>query len=93
MAKLNISMPQELLDLIDAEADALGVSRSGLIQEASARYVVQSREDRETEIARLKARDAVRRMKRIGERIGLSAEDAVELLEQSRHAEESRHGG
>ena len=45
MTKLNISMPEELLAEIDAEADELGLSRSGLIQEASARYVAEARAD------------------------------------------------
>ena len=42
MTKTNISLPSERLDEIDAEAEALHVSRSGLIQEASVRYIAAS---------------------------------------------------
>ena len=63
MTKLNISMPQELLAEIDAEAGALGLSRSGLIQEASARYVTAARADREAERHRLKVEAAATRMR------------------------------
>ncbi len=91
MTKLNISMPQELLDEIDAESRALGLSRSGLIQEASARYVVAARQDREAEARRLRIEAAARRMQRIGAEFGLTG-DAAELVAKARTAEENRHG-
>lgn len=92
MTKLNISMPQELLDVIDAEAEALGLSRSGLIQEASARYVAGSRLDRETELHRLRTLSAARRMREVGARLGLSVPDAVSLVADARAVEEARRG-
>ena len=90
MAKLNISMPQELLEEIDAEASALGLSRSGLIQEASARYVVTARADREAEVRRLKIEAAAERMRRIGADFGLTG-DTAQLVAEARAAEETRH--
>ena len=90
MTKLNISMPQELLDEIDAEASALGLSRSGLIQEASARYVVSAREDRETEARRLRIEAAAARMRRIGVDFGRVG-DTAQLIAEARAAEEARH--
>jgi metal-responsive CopG/Arc/MetJ family transcriptional regulator len=90
MSKLNISMPQELLEQIDAEADVLGITRSGLIQEASVRYMAQSRTDREAEARRLRGQAAARRMKAIGAEIGLTSSDTVSLLAEARVAEESR---
>ncbi|MHB1342341.1 MAG: ribbon-helix-helix protein, CopG family [Coriobacteriia bacterium] len=93
MTKLNISMPEELLARIDAEAGLLGISRSGLIQEASTLYIARSQTDREVEKRRLRAEDAGKRMKRIGAKMGLSAaDDPVALLAEARAAEESRHG-
>jgi metal-responsive CopG/Arc/MetJ family transcriptional regulator len=89
MTKLNISMPQELLEEIDAEADALGLTRSGLIQEASARYVTTARADREAERRRLRIEAAAVRMREIGTRIGLKG-DAVMLVHEARAAEEHR---
>ena len=90
MTKLNISMPQELLDEIDAEAVALGLSRSGLIQEASARYVVAARADRETEVRRLRIEAAAERMRRIGADFGPTS-DTAQLVAEARAAEEARH--
>lgn len=90
MTKLNISMPQELLDEIDAEASALGLSRSGLIQEASARYVVSTRRDREAEKRRLRIEAAAERMRRLGTEYGLRG-DAAEMIAEARSAEETRH--
>jgi metal-responsive CopG/Arc/MetJ family transcriptional regulator len=88
MTKLNISMPQELLEEIDTEASALGLSRSGLIQEASARYVTAARADREAERRRLKVEAAAARMRDIGTRLGLHG-DAVELVAEARAAQEA----
>ena len=90
MTKLNISMPQELLDEIDAEASALGLSRSGLIQEASVRYVLRAREDRETEARCLRVGAAAARMRRIGVEFG-PADDTAQLVAEARAAEEVRH--
>ena len=92
VTKLNISMPQELLDEIDAEAGELGLTRSGLIQEASARYIVTARQDRETERRRLEIEAAATRMREIGERLGLSGRDAVELVHEARAAREAGRG-
>lgn len=39
MAKVNVSLPDELLDAVDALAEELHLSRSGLVQEATAQYV------------------------------------------------------
>lgn len=89
MTKLNISMPEELLVELDAEAAKLGLSRSGLIQEASARYIVQSRSDRAAELHRLKTQSAARRMREAGTRLGIVGRDAVELLAESRAADEA----
>jgi metal-responsive CopG/Arc/MetJ family transcriptional regulator len=92
VTKLNISMPPELLTQIDAEADELGISRSGLIQEASARYIAQSRADRESELRKLRGRAAARRMKEIGEKMGLSGADPVALLAAARAQQDARRG-
>jgi len=46
MAKINISIPDGLLDEVDEAATWLKRSRSSLIQEAAAAYVAQLREER-----------------------------------------------
>ena len=90
MTKLNISMPEELLAEIDAEATELGLTRSGLIQEASARYVATARSDREAERRRLSVESAAARMRAIGARFELTG-DAAQLVAEARSAEEARH--
>ena len=42
--KVNISLPEDLVSEIDEAANALGLSRSGFIAEASSRYVTDVRE-------------------------------------------------
>jgi metal-responsive CopG/Arc/MetJ family transcriptional regulator len=90
MTKLNISMPQELLEEIDTEASVLGLTRSGLIQEASARYLVSARQNREAEVRRLRIEAAATRMRRIGIEFG-PAVDTARLVAEARAAEEARH--
>ena len=65
MAKVNISLPDGLLDDIDELAAWLKRSRSGIIQEASAMYVMQLREQREAEERRTDIKTARREMKRL----------------------------
>ncbi len=45
MAKVNVSLPDELLDAVDTLAEALHRSRSGFVAEATARYVTQVRDE------------------------------------------------
>lgn len=91
--KVNISISAELLQRIDAEAEALGTSRSGLIQEASMRYLTQVERDREAEARRLKTKAAAKRMKDAGRHLGIAAgSDVVELLREARAEEERRDG-
>lgn len=91
MTKINISLPSELLAEIDAEAEALHITRSGLIQEASARYIATTRVDREAELRRLRVASAAARMRRVGNRLGLANADPVQLIAESRAAEEARY--
>jgi len=44
--KVTVSLSDELLAAIDAEAESLNLSRSGVVQEASAHYLRHSREER-----------------------------------------------
>lgn len=49
MAKVNVSLPDELLEAVDALAEESGRSRSGLVQEATARYIAWMAEERASE--------------------------------------------
>lgn len=60
MAKVNISIPDGLLDDVDETASWLKRSRSGVIQEATAVYVAKIREER-AEAERVADIEAARR--------------------------------
>ena len=91
MAKVNISLPDELLQRIDVEARVLEISRSGLIQEAAARYIAAAETDRAAEAQRLRIRAAGKRMREIGERMGLGPDaDTAALVREAREEWEKR---
>jgi hypothetical protein len=67
--KVNVSLPEELVSEIDEVAGKLGMSRSGFVAEASARYVadvenLSAEEQRRKDIQRARAT-----FKRIGKKI------------------------
>lgn len=49
MARINITIPDGLLEEVDQAAESLGTSRSGFLQEAGACYITQMAEARERE--------------------------------------------
>lgn len=88
MAKVNISIPDELLDQVDALAAELELSRSGLIQEASARYVTATREE-QARIEREQSIDeAIRIARELSRRIPpFDAEAAIRYERDHGHRE------
>ncbi len=69
MAKVNVSLPDELLDEVDELAASLNRSRSGLVQEATALYVAQAR-DRRAEAERVRSIKAAREdMRELGKHL------------------------
>lgn len=65
MAKINISMPDGLVDDIDEIATWLKRSRSGIIQEASAMYVSMLHDQRAAEERQADIEAARREMKKL----------------------------
>ena len=59
MAKVNVSLPDELLGEVDQLAAQLERSRSGLVQEATAHYVAHLRSDMERAARRHAIDDAI----------------------------------
>jgi metal-responsive CopG/Arc/MetJ family transcriptional regulator len=93
VAKVNISLPDELLAWIDAEAQELDLTRSGLIQEASVRYIASVKGDRESEVRRLRVEAAMKRMKEIGAGMELVGDiDTVKLVHEARDEAERELG-
>lgn len=91
MAKVNVSLPDELLHDLDALAEELAKSRSGLVQEATARYVAQVREEREARARSERIGQAIARMREIAEVVGEF--DATAVIRADRDSDHGRlHG-
>jgi len=69
MAKVNISLPNDLLAQIDTLAAELQRSRSGLIQEAAAEYVTRVLEERRRAERAEKINRAIERARAFAETI------------------------
>jgi metal-responsive CopG/Arc/MetJ family transcriptional regulator len=69
VAKINISIPDELLEEVDALASALKRSRSGLVQEATAKYVAVTNEERARAERRASIDRAMRSARKLSERV------------------------
>jgi metal-responsive CopG/Arc/MetJ family transcriptional regulator len=69
MAKINISIPDELLADVDALAAELERSRSGLVAEATARYVTSVKDERAESERRARIDEAMTEMRRIAAEI------------------------
>jgi metal-responsive CopG/Arc/MetJ family transcriptional regulator len=61
--KVTISLPDELLERVDAEATALGVPRSELVRESLASYLARSRDERATDERRRRVLETVEGMR------------------------------
>jgi predicted DNA-binding protein len=84
--KVNISLPEELVERIDEVAGELGLTRSGFVAEASARYVadvknLSAEEQRRRDIDRARAT-----WQRIGAK--LTPEDIQGMMDQTRRDRE-----
>lgn len=70
MAKINISIPDELLSQVDALALERHSSRSGFVAEATARYVTSVLQERAEQKRRESIDRALEKAQRIGARFG-----------------------
>jgi Arc/MetJ-type ribon-helix-helix transcriptional regulator len=89
-AKVTISLPEELLAKLDAEADALGVSRSELVQEATGTYLGQTAEERAEEARRARLRHAMDLMREMADNNPLlDGRPTLEILREIRATDDS----
>jgi Arc/MetJ-type ribon-helix-helix transcriptional regulator len=89
-AKVTISLPEELLAKLDAEAATLGVSRSELVQEAAGTYLGQTQEERAEEARRARVRGAMERMQEMADRNPmLDGRPTLEILREVRATDDS----
>jgi metal-responsive CopG/Arc/MetJ family transcriptional regulator len=84
--KVNVSLPEELVGEIDETAGELGLTRSGFIAEASARYVADVKNLTAEERRREDISRAIASMRRIGAKF--SAVDIQDMMDQLRRDRE-----
>lgn len=86
MYKVNVSLPEDLVSEIDITAEGLGMSRSGFIAEASARYLTDLKSFSAEERRRRDIDRALATFRRIGEKLPPGAAD--EMIDQLRRTRE-----
>jgi metal-responsive CopG/Arc/MetJ family transcriptional regulator len=84
VSKINISLPDDMLDEIDRRATEAGASRSGFVREAAAHYLTALDEEaaRVARAERLTA--AFQKMRSIAPSVG--APDAAKVIREQRDA-------
>lgn len=90
VAKVTISLPEELLEKLDAEADALGRSRSFVAQEAMASYLGKTAEQRVEDERRARLAWAIEAMRtfEVG-RVIRDDRPSLEILREVRETNDS----
>ncbi len=84
MARVNVFMSDDLLKVVDAEAEREGINRSALFQKAAELYLRQAREQREEAERKRKMEDACKRMDELAAKLG--DWDPVGIIRQFRDA-------
>ncbi|MDO8880134.1 MAG: CopG family transcriptional regulator [Coriobacteriia bacterium] len=90
-AKVTISLPDDLLSRLDAEAGELGVARSELVQESLAAYLGKTAEERQTEARRARMMWALEGMRTFEDRHPVVYDDrpTLEILRAIRETDDS----
>lgn len=70
MAKVNVSLPDKLLYDIDGLAGRRKISRSGFVQEATARYVAELEAEEAQRLRQRQIEAAMQKMRKVGETVG-----------------------
>lgn len=92
MAKVNISLPDGLLDEVDRRADAADTTRSAFMQEAAARYIASLDHEAERAARSERIGAAIAKMRAISSRIPPGA-DGNEIIRRFRDVPEPWLGG
>jgi metal-responsive CopG/Arc/MetJ family transcriptional regulator len=89
-AKVTISLPDDLLDRLDAEAHELGVPRSELVQESLAAYLGKTAEQRDAEARRARMLEVLEKMRTFSEgRTVYDDRPSLEILREIRETDDS----
>jgi predicted transcriptional regulator len=90
VAKVTISLPEELLARLDAEAASAGASRSWVAQEAMAGYLAQSAEEREAAARLAKADELMERLIHFEDGVEIRDDrPSLEILREIRETDDS----
>lgn len=84
MAKINVSLPDGLLEEVDRRAEADGESRSAFIREATAHYLTSLDERAEAAARAERIGRAVRKMRSLAPSVG--APDSARVIREVRDA-------
>lgn len=85
MGKVNISLPDGLLEEIDRRADQHGMTRSGFLREAAGRYISTLDEESQARAREKRLGQALEKMRSIAPSVG--APDAAKVIRELRDAE------
>lgn len=83
MARINITIPDGLLEDVDRTAESLGTSRSAFLQEAGACYIARIAEEREREQRTRDIDAAIAHARTVGAHVA-SGYDAIAQIRQDR---------
>ena len=89
MAKVNISIPDGMLDEIERRASLSGTTRSGFIQEAAAHYVARLEEDASRSERERRILEALEEMKAMRDLPLLDSRPSLEILREIRETDDS----
>ncbi len=90
VARVTISLPDELLARLDAEADELGRPRSELVQESLASYLGKTADERVSEARRARMHEAFEGMRTMQDRYPLLDDrPTLEILREIRATDDS----
>lgn len=89
-ARVTISLSDELLSRLDAEADALGMPRSELVQESLATYLGKTAPERARDAKRARMLDVIEGMRtfHIGREV-LDDRPSLEILREVRETDDA----
>lgn len=89
-ARVTISLPDELLQRLDAESELLGVARSELVQESIASYLGKTAEERAFEARRTRMLEALEGMRTMQDRHEIRDDrPTLEILREVRETHDS----
>jgi metal-responsive CopG/Arc/MetJ family transcriptional regulator len=84
MAKVNVSLPDELLEEVDELAEETHESRSGFVREATSRYVAEVRAEAAERERRERIGRAIKSMRETAKRIPPGSLPAEEQIRKDR---------